>query len=60
MDNSALSEVVGGFFCHGPISFGRVSIGAFSNKINTVTFHIRWLRRDWRKGRLLAHTPLFK
>ena len=26
MDNSALSEVVGGFFCHGPISFGHVDL----------------------------------
>ena len=46
------------FWARGSIC--QMSIGVFSNKINTVTFHIRWQRRDWRKERLLAHTPLFK
>ena len=26
-------------------------------KAQTLTFHIRWQGRDWRKERLLAHTP---
>ena len=26
-------------------------------KTQTLNFHIRWQGRDWRKERLLAHTP---
>ena len=51
-----------GIFCHDPIFFGQmdsllnVRMSIFQ-KTQTLTFHIRWQGRDWRKERLLTHTP---